>query len=802
VERLQALYSGEQVKDILVKRLDDKDEDIVIIVAKYLGDIGAKEYGATLLRKFQDSKGLVASNCAVGLGLMHYEQAVPVFVERLNKKYNLEEFLGIVDALGDIQTEKAYNALQELALLYQNDTDMTLGPIAHALLQHGNLADIDLLVGLYYKQPERKVGNRILDAFSSATREKSYNFYFEDILRGKTRKASEVLRDECKRLGIEINSSFFKNLQKCFKREDYREAYRILEQQARTALISREIPLNEGVGYDELQQFAKRDDVLWYTFIKAFAAHEDNKARKEDVLASEIALLIVCFLNLMEYHDDREVLESPGTDVATLIGILQREKEHLPPEVMKRLIDSGEEAVEPLMKVMQDDIGSWGAIRAAHILRHIAHPKAIPVLLEGLSCEENDTIPEECMQALGKIGEPVLDYADDILTKGNRSQIIYLLGVLTLIPDERSVDILLKHFDMLIADYKDPLLNTIEDLGDRRFIEPLRGEVKENELDAEEVFLLLCDLHSVTFPELNRIRRDLREHQDKVKERTGVWTSGDRSLEEIFEEDATEGLRLKLKCRQCRYEYIYDVGTVFCDLDTMEKHRKGKSVDAEEEFVITKQIVCKHCGAVDDYKFTSEAMLAITAETMKSLFLAEQGKKEKAMEVSRVKYVTFGLKDGQKMHPKKAIAYYHQRIANDPQNPTLRISLGNVLKFLGKYDEAITEYKTAIELNPNDMEPYYNLGNIYMEREDFGKARRMFNKVLDLLPSQPLDRKTKEAFREATESALLEINDILGDDLLTYIPDLPEPVKVEQKVGRNDPCPCGSGKKYKKCCGK
>lgn len=27
-------------------------------------------------------------------------------------------------------------------------------------------------------------------------------------------------------------------------------------------------------------------------------------------------------------------------------------------------------------------------------------------------------------------------------------------------------------------------------------------------------------------------------------------------------------------------------------------------------------------------------------------------------------------------------------------------------------------------------------------------------------------------------------------------------VVVENKVGRNDPCPCGSGKKYKKCCGK
>ena len=30
----------------------------------------------------------------------------------------------------------------------------------------------------------------------------------------------------------------------------------------------------------------------------------------------------------------------------------------------------------------------------------------------------------------------------------------------------------------------------------------------------------------------------------------------------------------------------------------------------------------------------------------------------------------------------------------------------------------------------------------------------------------------------------------------------PRPVRVEQKIGRNDPCPCGSGKKYKKCCGK
>jgi uncharacterized protein len=29
----------------------------------------------------------------------------------------------------------------------------------------------------------------------------------------------------------------------------------------------------------------------------------------------------------------------------------------------------------------------------------------------------------------------------------------------------------------------------------------------------------------------------------------------------------------------------------------------------------------------------------------------------------------------------------------------------------------------------------------------------------------------------------------------------PEARRNASKVGRNDPCPCGSGKKYKKCCG-
>ncbi len=56
-------------------------------------------------------------------------------------------------------------------------------------------------------------------------------------------------------------------------------------------------------------------------------------------------------------------------------------------------------------------------------------------------------------------------------------------------------------------------------------------------------------------------------------------------------------------------------------------------------------------------------------------------------------------------------------------------------------------------------------------------------------------RKPEEAQRKAVAVATGE-SGAGGDDSIKK-----QPVKKKEKVGRNDPCPCGSGKKYKKCCG-
>jgi len=56
-----------------------------------------------------------------------------------------------------------------------------------------------------------------------------------------------------------------------------------------------------------------------------------------------------------------------------------------------------------------------------------------------------------------------------------------------------------------------------------------------------------------------------------------------------------------------------------------------------------------------------------------------------------------------------------------------------------------------------------------------------------------------EAHRETLEEIAPGAGEIVDD--LEYDEPL-EPYTAPEKVGRNDPCPCGSGKKFKKCCGR
>ena len=55
----------------------------------------------------------------------------------------------------------------------------------------------------------------------------------------------------------------------------------------------------------------------------------------------------------------------------------------------------------------------------------------------------------------------------------------------------------------------------------------------------------------------------------------------------------------------------------------------------------------------------------------------------------------------------------------------------------------------------------------------------------------------EEAFQRKKKRELEQARMAGSGDMRT----VQQVVRSGDKVGRNDPCPCGSGKKYKKCCG-
>jgi HEAT repeat protein len=76
--------------------------------------------------------------------------------------------------------------------------------------------------------------------------------------------------------------------------------------------------------------------------------------------------------------------------------------------------------------------------------------------------------------------------------------------------------------------------------------------------------------------------------------------------------------------------------------------------------------------------------------------------------------------------------------------------------------------------------------------------RRLYKKIDKLAGglSGDEDSSVKGALNRRAER--YEFDPIYDDDGVEL---LDSPVIIPVKVGRNDPCPCGSGKKYKKCCG-
>lgn len=125
-----------------------------------------------------------------------------------------------------------------------------------------------------------------------------------------------------------------------------------------------------------------------------------------------------------------------------------------------------------------------------------------------------------------------------------------------------------------------------------------------------------------------------------------------------------------------------------------------------------------------------------------------------------------------------------------------------IIPFLGTFNEIL---KGKVTDNPKDCIKEFLLNDkippslFIKKQEEYGNLTDIINDVLDCSFSSideiidTYKQNYKDGMRFSATSILY--NSVVFSKVLGYKEE-----KSTKEVGRNDPCPCGSGKKYKKCC--
>ena len=122
-------------------------------------------------------------------------------------------------------------------------------------------------------------------------------------------------------------------------------------------------------------------------------------------------------------------------------------------------------------------------------------------------------------------------------------------------------------------------------------------------------------------------------------------------------------------------------------------------------------------------------------------------------------------------------------VDNAKKQAIAHLNLAALKVWSGRKEEAIQEAEKGIELDRDSAYPYLAAGWIYLANGDQDKASITVQKAYSKEPNN-------EEFKKALE--------LLNPHVLAKV----EKNGKLKKVGPNDPCPCGSGKKFKKCHGK
>ena len=353
-----------------------------------------------------------------------------------------------------------------------------------------------------------------------------------------------------------------------------------------------------------------------------------------------------------------------------------------------------------------------------------------------------------------------------------------LWSALGLLGGEPTVDHLIGRFEAMRARKIEDWCVRVADLPDERLIALLEPELRRAHPEVDHVFVLNCDLFGVAHPELSAVRARMQARSARVEE---------------IERGERRELSLDVECQACGDWNRLVVPRVFLN----PEHRDAPATLAAEH-------ACPSCGASGlELVPVGRGMVAIMGEMLRISRMMDQPNAPHRVE-SPLRMIPVTLADGTVTTPPRAVEALLKEVEANPDDARALGRLGLCLDDLGQTEESLELLRDVARRDPSYIEAVMVAFNALQKRGEHGEAFELLERsralvgswrLLRLNPAREraLRRAFVEQYNEAREEAGRLEHEPLGE---SFYGD----VRPTKKISRNAPCPCGSGKKYKKCC--
>jgi len=799
VRNLIAHYP-EQSGAALATRLQDEDPSIAASAARYFRNWPAAQFGDALLAAFERTNNpVIRGSCAQGLARIPDDR----FAQRFWDKQPFESHPLLNDAeVLDASMQLCHPAARQWLRRFfaeaeaqarrasrkgeLKEIEERLEEAAESLLHGKPAEEIPFLVDLYLRWPNHEsLGYRLLSALAGHAGVYSTPRDFEeDTHRSKSSRLSSMEEEELEDLRCSGETDVANRGRQLLKEGEDLALLSLLG--GRAEVLFRE----DCAGVSEAGRMAWLEKVQIPAFnlqlLRALGARKAEIASAKKPVRHRLAM--VALATFSRYVMCRPLLGRSFEELASAekLRFLLSDRYGLSEdEAWIRQLRPDEASLTELKQccAVMGDNDHRGQERAASLAGHFGYAPALPLMLDLLETE-SDFFWEDLLKAASRFGEAVVPFLEEAAREENPKRLLEMMPLLSSLPCLEAEQFLVSQFSRLYDLDPDSVRLAVETFGTRRLIPFIRGVMKPGEPE-EEIYALLGQLHNVADPELPRIVEAVRvRHEESERQVKGFFEGDVRAA-------LSETISLKLKCRHCGKAYHYDVHRVHVDPEA----------PPDENIFVQDSIVCKNCGAEDAYEITGAAQLAIMGALLKSSVAAKAG--EGDPQEGPVRLVE-SIVDGKRMTPAQGDRYYREQIARQPNRPDLRVGYANLLRNNHQPEQTRREYEKALELDPLAVEAWVSLGEIERKAGNLREARDFYSKALTIFDRGNFYRLTvpREDFRERLEINLDELSEQLVDETIgePFQEDWIEPLAKAVKVGRNDPCPCGSGRKYKKCC--